>query len=1527
MAQKLDNIDTEKPMVNGHVPSVPKSLTDDNISIKDENSKEIESLSQEESQNDKNEGDLIAEGAKDKPTVVTLSGKEEHDKYRDGDAEEKAVDSSPDGRFLKFAEEIGRGSFKTVYKGLDTETGVAVAWCELQDRKLSKGDRGRFKEESEMLKTLQHPNIVKFHDYWESQSGKAGKDRKLILVTELMTSGTLKTYLKRFKLVKEKILKNWCKQILKGLNFLHNRTPAIIHRDLKCDNIFINGTTGLIKIGDLGLATFKKASFAKSVIGTPEFMAPEMYEEKYDESVDVYAFGMCMLEMATGEYPYMECENPAQIFRRVTSGIPPESIKRVTSPLVSDVIEKCTKRGKEQRYTIKDLLEHELFQDEIGMKVELAKPMNEIPKGTQVIPMQLYLDDRKKRDLHKGDEAIAFEFMAGNDDPEEIAKEMVRQGLLYEDDVKSVTKVVRACIMKLTKEWDKASDPKLSETADVDALVTGNNQLQDAQRRAGTMTNSELVYQRSDSTSSGNGMQHGASCPPACPQPFEQQQNTHRSQSGNDLVSHGDSQVFDGEGASAPPPARPRAVKSSVSDLSTISESDPLKNDAAVVRKESGGQDVLEKSLPRPPSGSIHQSFSQTSLSSMDSVSSDASKAEGQSQQSRPKEKTKVKKDRMPKVTLQMVSTDENVAVCLFDTFKGVKITFKFGIHDDEPEEVAEKMIEAGHLRQENTMIFTEQIKRIVKEAEKMISEENSKGSNEASQTKLEEPKMNDQVKQGLEGEKERSASVSSEANADVDKTPVEENSATTNKDPLKTSQEESVKLDNENSAAESSSSESQTQKATLGRFAVSKINREQSTQLSKDQTFEEETDKASNSVESNLEKRNIDLGNLAQHEPTTVKTEIHKNGDRSPEIHATVSCDFNKVQLVRAESRSSEMPDGKINTDDSSQEKCVPREAVDTSGDKAVKGRFLVKQVTKPEEPEKEAEKEPLEAQKATESVQRPMEVARRNSDELQKGKEATQKVVDLQPSVEDQGPRTQQQLVASTEVSKTVVKRTKSLEDKLPKKADKGLENSQQKSVVENQGKPTNQTPVKSQNDSKTTRPAQPLFRVGSGEEVDEAKVTLKKDSPRESPRKCLSPVNDSGRAGFLDCGDVLKASDPSIFTYNADIVNDKSVAPDLISDTSSVASSCLDSPGITPWSSFENLLNSDAMKLTRPPTEKVLFERSTSYTNVVNEFLADKTPEDAGALKAFLSCSDDWKKLINKQMRDMQELRRRQREERDSFLEKAVRQLQKTNIAGETPHSLSAYDISRHTYDLSKGAESSRSTPDLIKESQFSNSTGSGPVTAKQSSLESSQGDQIEKRPSKISGDSKLNELTMRQIDSMAWTRTKSTMMNTKTDAKGARPSLNQLKLNQQQQMAMVSAGQQGQKSSTGLVNSNYPANSMTEANQMQQKKRQQDTNSSSGQKEPKTGYTSASQQPVTSSVVPYTHSNQNSAPQLTGSQGSVAQNPVTHLPVTCGTQSLMSVATGHESSSTMTTSGFASSQNSNKIDQWYKSSNMK
>lgn len=200
---------------------------------------------------------------------------ESENSKKEKEIEDRAVSTSMCGRFLKFDVEIGRGSFKTVYKGLDTETGVSVAWCELQDKKWNKSERQRFREEAEMLKGLQHPNIVRFYDSWEETNTR---NRKIIvLVTELMTSGTLKTYIKRFKKINIKVLKNWCRQILKGLLFLHTRTPPVIHRDLKCDNIFITGTTGSVKIGDLGLATLKNKSFAKSVIGTPEFMAPEMY--------------------------------------------------------------------------------------------------------------------------------------------------------------------------------------------------------------------------------------------------------------------------------------------------------------------------------------------------------------------------------------------------------------------------------------------------------------------------------------------------------------------------------------------------------------------------------------------------------------------------------------------------------------------------------------------------------------------------------------------------------------------------------------------------------------------------------------------------------------------------------------------------------------------------------------------------------------------------------------------------------------------------------------------------------------------------------------------------------------------------------------------------------------------------------------------------------------------------------------------------------------------------------------------------
>ncbi|XP_034726183.1 serine/threonine-protein kinase WNK2 isoform X9 [Etheostoma cragini] len=427
------------------------SSTESQVVLKDS---ATESVSVGQEKGDKSQSESKVEAA-----LSDVTGKAGSDENEE-EPGTKAVSTSPGGRFLKFDIELGRGSFKTVYKGLDTDTWVEVAWCELQERKLSKAERQRFKEEAEMLKALQHPNIVRFYDFWESPvKGK----KCIVLVTELMTSGTLKTYLKRFKVMKPKVLRSWCRQILKGLHFLHTRTPPIIHRDLKCDNIFITGPTGSVKIGDLGLATLKRASFAKSVIGTPEFMAPEMYEEHYDESVDVYAFGMCMLEMATSEYPYSECQNAAQIYRKVTSGVKPASYSKVSDPEIKEIIGECICHRWEERYSIKDLLNHAFFAEDTGVRVEL----NEEDDGKKSsIALKLWVEDTKKlKGKYKDTGAIEFSFDLVNEVPEVVAQEMVESGFFLDCDVKIVGKSIRDRVALIKWKRDRKVSSENGEAA------------------------------------------------------------------------------------------------------------------------------------------------------------------------------------------------------------------------------------------------------------------------------------------------------------------------------------------------------------------------------------------------------------------------------------------------------------------------------------------------------------------------------------------------------------------------------------------------------------------------------------------------------------------------------------------------------------------------------------------------------------------------------------------------------------------------------------------------------------------------------------------------------------------------------------------------------------------------------------------------------------------------------------------------------------------------------------------------------
>ncbi|KAI1882102.1 hypothetical protein AGOR_G00247230 [Albula goreensis] len=592
------------------------------------------------------------------------------------EAETKAVGTSPDGRFLKFDIEIGRGAFKTVYKGLDTETTVEVAWCELQDRKLTRAERQRFKEEAGMLKGLQHPNIVRFYDSWEAPS----RGRKcIVLVTELMTSGTLKTYLKRFKVMKIKVLRSWCRQILKGLHFLHTRAPPIIHRDLKCDNIFITGPTGSVKIGDLGLATLKSTSFAKSVIGTPEFMAPEMYEEKYDESVDVYAFGMCMLEMATSEYPYAECQNAAQIYRRVTSGVKPASFDKVAIPEVKEIIEGCIRQNKEERYAIKDLLSHAFFQEETGVRVELAE---EDDGKMVVIKLWLRVEDMKKlKGKYKDSEAIEFTFHLETDVPEDVAQEMVDSGYVYEGDHKTVAKAIKDRVSLIRhkreqREQVRLDQEKRKQEENEQVAPAGQTDLEDpeAEQQKGV---SLSLQGKVDSGLGTSVISDTSTCPSS-----QQQQAPPTSQTSFSPGTSHQSQALPTQHSQAPPPQVSSGVSQSVEPtMSSASES--VRSEATSCLSDGPeGQPVKRPRARSVRSRSLY-------------------------------EKTKAKLN-----VLNISHLGDRVAECQLETHNWKMVTFKFDLDGDNPEEIAQIMVQSAFILESERESFIEQVREVIKTAD-----------------------------------------------------------------------------------------------------------------------------------------------------------------------------------------------------------------------------------------------------------------------------------------------------------------------------------------------------------------------------------------------------------------------------------------------------------------------------------------------------------------------------------------------------------------------------------------------------------------------------------------------------------------------------------------------------------------------------------------------------------------------------------------------------------------------------------------
>ncbi|EPS67881.1 with no lysine kinase, partial [Genlisea aurea] len=394
-----------------------------------------------------------------------------------GDSE--FVEADPSGRYWRYDEILGKGSSKTVYRAFDEYEGIEVAWnqVKLSDFLQSPEDLERLYREIHLLKTLKHNNIMKFYTSWVDIT-----NRNINFVTEMFTSGTLRQYRLKHRRTNIRAIKNWCRQILEGLLYLHSQNPPVIHRDLKCDNIFINGNQGEVKIGDLGLAAILKKSHAARCVGTPEFMAPEVYEEEYNELVDIYSFGMCILEMVTFEYPYSECTHPAQIYKKVISGKKPDSLYRVEDPEVRRFVEKCLATVSD-RLSAWELLNDPFLQvdDHDGRMSPLLLGHQHHPSEIHLFPSHEEEDDddddhadnvditirgKRKEDgniflrLRIADKQgrarnIYFPFDIETDTALSVATEMVAELDITDQDVTRIASMIDDEIASLVLDWKR----------------------------------------------------------------------------------------------------------------------------------------------------------------------------------------------------------------------------------------------------------------------------------------------------------------------------------------------------------------------------------------------------------------------------------------------------------------------------------------------------------------------------------------------------------------------------------------------------------------------------------------------------------------------------------------------------------------------------------------------------------------------------------------------------------------------------------------------------------------------------------------------------------------------------------------------------------------------------------------------------------------------------------------------------------------------------------------------------------------
>lgn len=202
-------------------------------------------------------------------------------------------------------------------------------------------------QEIDLLKNLNHPNIVKYHGFVKSPDS-------LYIILEYCEQGSLHSICKNFGKFPENLVALYISQVLQGLLFLHEQ--GVIHRDIKGANI-LTTKEGLVKLADFGVATKQQGLAEGSVVGTPYWMAPEVIElSGATTASDIWSLGCTVIELLDGRPPYHKFAPMPALFRIVNDDHPP--LPEGASPLVRDFLMQCFQKDPNLRVSAKKLLKH-----------------------------------------------------------------------------------------------------------------------------------------------------------------------------------------------------------------------------------------------------------------------------------------------------------------------------------------------------------------------------------------------------------------------------------------------------------------------------------------------------------------------------------------------------------------------------------------------------------------------------------------------------------------------------------------------------------------------------------------------------------------------------------------------------------------------------------------------------------------------------------------------------------------------------------------------------------------------------------------------------------------------------------------------------------------------------------------------------------------------------------------------------------------------------------------------------------------